>query len=393
MAFLFSPKVRAFSDESLESYLLRVVAENFFDSYQQLSLAVREELHTLDFDAHGAFPIELKLLNVYHAKHNSHFRMRALVLLESLLSLPKYELQKLALFRSDRTFLGSTTAVFRNGADIPLSFIRYEGEDGISSIPICPHCLIESAYIRQIWHLKPYDVCAKHECNLIHECPCCNKPINYIENESITNCACDFKLTNAISPDCRSASLLLSRYLINPDLDSKNQLLNIASASHRFAALLWYQRRYAKLKNFAFSQAVSYFDTWPQVFFNELEKITDGAEYKLLDLFNKTSFCFIYGNIILDSKCLTPEEVTSHFIYNSVIDYIINLVERNPKSKKPNIADMLVSVAEVAVILSTSHEQVYRLSQDGILTSAFRQKLTHRINPHTGIFYLREVIT
>ena len=104
MAFLFSPKARAFSDESLESYLLRVVSENFFDSYEGLSLAIREELHELDFEAHGAFPVDLKRLNVSHAKHNSHFRMRALGLLETLLDLPRYELQKLALLKSDIKF-------------------------------------------------------------------------------------------------------------------------------------------------------------------------------------------------------------------------------------------------------------------------------------------------
>jgi len=78
MAFLFSPKARAFVDESLESYLLRIVSDNFFDSYEQLSLAIREALHALEYDAHGAFPVDLKRLNVYHSKHNSHFRMRAI---------------------------------------------------------------------------------------------------------------------------------------------------------------------------------------------------------------------------------------------------------------------------------------------------------------------------
>lgn len=84
ISFLFSSKALAFADESLESYLLRVVAENFFVSYSQLSLAIREEL--LDFKVHGAFPFDLKLLNVYHFKLNSHFRMRALSLLERLLN-------------------------------------------------------------------------------------------------------------------------------------------------------------------------------------------------------------------------------------------------------------------------------------------------------------------
>ncbi|WP_242620349.1 TniQ family protein [Shewanella maritima] len=176
MAFLFSPQARAFSDESLESYLLRVVAENFFDSYQQLSLAILEELHELDFEAYGAFPRELKRLNVYHTKHNSHFRMRALNLLEFLLDLPPHELQKLALLRSNRNFVGGMTAVHRSGIDIPQSLFRYSGAEGVESVPVCPDCLREEPYIRQAWHLKPVQACPKHECKLLHHCPNCKSP-------------------------------------------------------------------------------------------------------------------------------------------------------------------------------------------------------------------------
>lgn len=223
--FSFSPKVRAFSDESLESYVLRVVAENFFDSYQQLSLAIREELHELDFEAHGAFPIELKRLNVYHAQHNSHFRMRALGLLESLLDLPNYELQKLALLRSNRRFLGSLSAVHRNGVDIPLSFIRYGGEDGVESVPICPQCLQDEPYIRQAWHIRPVEACAKHECELLHHCPECDTPINYIENESITYCTCGFEFATASSVKAKSHACVLPRSLFEGDALSNNPLL------------------------------------------------------------------------------------------------------------------------------------------------------------------------
>ncbi|GIU51747.1 hypothetical protein TUM4438_42480 [Shewanella sairae] len=393
MAFLFSPKSRAFSDESLESYLLRVVAENFFDSYQQLSLAIREELHELDFEAHGAFPIELKRLNVYHAKHNSHFRMRALNLLESLLDLPRHELHKLALLRSNRTFVGGMSAVHRNGVDIPLSFIRYADEDGIEAMPVCPQCLKEEPYIRQAWHIRPVEACAKHECELLHHCPECQQPINYIENESITHCACGFEFALASSEKADNQAVLLSRSLFEGDALSNNPLLFMGtSVTQRFAALLWYQKRHAKNTECMAHGALAYFENWPSSFYRELDAVTTGAEARLIDLFNRTSFRSVYGELILQSQCVQPEDKEPHFIYLALMDYLSKLVESHPKSKKPNVADMLVSVAEAAALLSTTHEQVYRLYQDGVLTAGMRQKIQTRIDPHIGVFYLRQVI-
>ena len=65
---------------------------------------------------------------------------------------------------------------------------------------------------------------------------------------------------------------------------------------------------------------------------------------------------------------------------------------RHPKTQNANIADTLLSVAETAVVLNTTHEQVYRLYQDGILQSAIRQSLHKRIDPNEGVFFLRQVI-
>jgi hypothetical protein len=392
MAFLFYPKARAHNDESLESYLLRVVAENYFDSYYQLSFAMREELHELDFEAHGAFPIDLKRLNIYHAKHNSHFRMRALNLIESLLDLPPYELQKIALFRSSRRFSGGATAVHRYGVDIPLSFIRYAKEDNLESIPVCPLCLKEEPYIRQVWHLTPYNACVKHRCELLHQCPECQTLINYIENESITYCLCGLELSKVAIIAAAKAELILAQSLLSSDASSKNTLLIQSSSTHRLAALLWHQKRYRESHCYSFKNAIEYYASWPENFYQELDAITQGAEYRLINLFNHTEFRSIYGELILHSRCLEPEDKEPHFIYAAVICYLQKLVDAHPKMKKPNVADMLISISETAVILATTHEQVYRLYQDGILTSPFRQKMAQRIEPYKGMFYLRQVI-
>lgn len=392
MAFLFSPKNKAYADESLESYLLRVVEENFFSCYSQLSLAIREELHELDFEAHGAFPIDLKHLNVYHAQQNSHFRMRALALLETLLGLPAYELKKLALLKSNRTFIGNASAVHKNGVDIPLSFIRHCGQDEAACTPVCPHCISANPYIRQHWHYKPYLVCVEHQCELLQQCPECHVPVNYIENGSITHCSCGYEFASAAVMRAEGAALLLSRCIIHADSASSNPLLSLPSTSQRFAALIWYQDRYSNNTECNFSDAVEYFDEWPKKFYQELELISLGAEQRLIDWFSKTPFRYIFGDIILRSQCLYPIDKDSHFIRSALMNYLELMVHANPKSKKPNAADMLVSVAETAVILATTHEQVYRLYQEGILKPAFMQRLHQRIDPNTAIFHLRQVI-
>lgn len=392
MAFLFSPKARAFADESLESYLLRVVEENFFASYSQLSLAIREELHALDFEAHGAFPVDLKHLNVYHAKLNSHFRMRALSLLESLLDLPAYELQKLALLKSNRIFIGSFSAVHRGGVDIPLNFFRYSAQNEVTSVPVCPYCLSSDPYIRQHWHYKPYQACAQHQCELLHSCPQCNALINYIENGSVTHCLCGYEFALATTAKAEELTFLLSKSLMNADPASSNPLLNARSASQRFAALIWYQERISDGTENVFRDAVLYFNDWPKNFYQELVQVTLGAEQKLIDWFNKTPFRHIYGDIILRSQCLYPYDKEPHFIYLALMDYLELLVQSHPKTTKPNIADMLVSLAETAVLLATTQDQVYRLYQEGILKLAFRQSLRQRIDPKAAVFHLRQVM-
>ncbi|WP_242620348.1 hypothetical protein [Shewanella maritima] len=185
----------------------------------------------------------------------------------------------------------------------------------------------------------------------------------------------------------------MARTLFNGDASSVNPFLSTnISVTERFAALVCYQRRYSQHENYVDSGSIEYFDDWPANFYQELDDVTAGAESRLIDLFNRTSFSSIFGNLILDSQCLLPEGRRPHFIYLTMMDYLHELVSANPKSKKPNVADMLVSVAETSVILSATHEQVYRLYQEGILTSGFRQKLRSRIEPHIGVFYLRQVI-
>ncbi|GAA5132945.1 TniQ family protein [Thalassotalea piscium] len=388
--FLFTPKSKAYDDEALESYLIRIVNENFFDSYQQLSRAIKDELRELDFEAYGAFPLDLKLLNIYHAKQDSHFRMRAFELLESLLNLPKFELQKLAIFRSYKK-INSQSTVNWKGIDFPLSFVRYEGASPYS-IPICPECLRDEPYIRQVWHFKHYQACDKHNHNLVEKCPSCNLCINYIANESITHCSCGFELTNTKPFKAPEFKALLSSSMRGKTLDSSNPILNDTPLYQKLSAIAWFQKRYFELDSFDNESIINYFEKWPKNFYQELDEIAKDAELKLIDTFNKTSFTFIFGNLIFSSNLLSEGRSRGHFVWTTVENYLLDLVSKNPKSQKTNIADSLINIAEASAILSTSYEQVYRLYESGTLKAAFRPKIKQKLTTNEGVFFLRQVV-
>ena len=274
--------------------------------------------------------------------------------------------------------------------------MRYSSEDGICSLPICLHCIAEEPYIKQSWHIKWVNICTKHKCELIHNCPDCNLPLNYIENESITHCLCGFELASDISKakalSVKNKDVELLQCLMNSETSINNPLFNETTQSQRFTALLWYQDRYSKTDVFCLNDAADFFNKWPDNFYNELNHLSKNADMKLIDLFNKTAFSFIFGKLILSVPYSIQREGQPHFIRIALLKYLTDLIENNPKAKKPNIADTLVSVTEAAIILGTSYEQIYRLHQDGILQSASRQKMNTRIDPHANAFYLRQVI-
>ena len=390
MTFLFQPKARAYDDETLESYIIRILKENFIGSFCELSSAIRSELFELDFEAYGAFPLELKQLNVYHAKRNSHFRIRSFQLLESLLRLPKFEIRKLALLRANIKFFNKFTAVCHRSDYFPRTYIRSISDEITSCIPVCSECLKEASYIRQCWHFETYKACHKHHCHLLFECPSCNSIINYINSELIGECVCGFELKSANVVKADDVLIKFSNLVIGEKVDEVS-VFSDQTVSQRIAAIMWYQNRY-QVPIAQIEDLVSYFKQWPKNILQELEEVEKNAAMKLLNHFNKTAFKFIFEELITQINLISNSENSSNFIYRTIFNYLVDLVERTPKTKEANIADLLVSVQEASILLNTSHDQVYRLYQEGILVTAKTQKLHKRLLPHVGTFYLRQVI-
>ena len=377
-----------FSDESLESYLLRLSDANFFESYQELSEALWQWLYEHDHEAAGAFPKELHLVNVYHAHQTSSFRVRALALVEKLAGLETSTLTQLALMHFAIRFSGKA-AVFRSDIDIPCSFLRVAG------IPICTQCIKEQAYIRQFWHLKHYNACHIHNCDLLKTCPNCNVKINYMISEKILHCECGFDFSEAPLSDARRETINLSRFVVGQQVDNTNNFFNASNLSIRYGALLWFYERYCKLvknQNLVMTDCFEYFEKWPDVLYLELNQQVENAHLKQTKLLNHTSFEDVFGALLKGSAYLPTAELNKNFILKAIIEYFVNLVGNNPKSKEPNMADLLLNINEAAVLLCTSTEQVYRLYQDGYLKLASNLKLHVKLPAYQPAFYLRQVI-
>lgn len=382
-----------FSDETLESYLLRLSEANFFESYQQFSFAVQEWLQHNDFEAAGAFPVELARLNIFHAAQHSSRRIRALKLVETLTDNENLPLLRLASLNSTVLICSRYQATYLDGTHIPLALLRRD------AVPVCPECLKESAYIRQSWHWLPYRACIHHGVKLVDHCPKCGSTINYLNTEQLHTCTCGFDLrrleTEAAEPWEVKISQLVSGYQAVGD----EPLFSTSSISLRFACLLWFQlftrkklNDHAQVDVEALQKAMDYFASWPGVLHEELSQRADMAPNLLIQDFNKTSFQSVFGNLILISQLIQEVKREKAFIFSPLLEFLIDLVDRNPKSKHPNVADLLLTVPEAAVLLETTHEQVYRLYQEGYLRLGWEARLHEKLNPGVGAFHLRDVI-
>lgn len=383
--YLITPE-RLYSDESLESFLLRLCECNGFESFQLLSGALWEWLVDNELQAAGALPRQLNQFNLYHAKHSSGFRVRAFELLDSLFNSDVRPLMSQALLRSAVTFSPNLTSVFRAGVHIPRCFIRS------SNIPVCPKCLAESPYIRQYWHIQPYQSCHHHGIKMRFHCPSCKVNLNYQESEKIALCECGYDLRKAEVAKSTLEQIAISKLVLEGESEKALSITNW------LGSLLWYSRHsQSQLVNNAlgepdFSQAIQYFSNWPASFYHELEGVVQNAEMKLLKSFNHTRFNEVFGELLTSVRKLPSRDLRQNFVLKAVIDFLQQLVRDNPKTKEANIADLRLTVVETAALLTTSIEQVYRLYEEGYLQSSRRLEMHCKLSPDDAVFFLRHVM-
>ncbi|TQF70009.1 TniQ family protein [Pseudoalteromonas luteoviolacea] len=369
----FLSQTAPYPDETTESYLLRLSQDNGYLGFADMADILWDWLVTQDHELEGAFPNELPSVDVYKASQSSNFRVRALRLVAQLAGVEASELLNLCWLRSNTQF-GAIAAVSRNGLLVPRQLLRKSG------IPVCTECLKQDAHIPYLWHFRAYKACHKHNQQLTRLCGQCNAEIDYRASEAFLECECggaikqgpkanqaDYKLANALARGAAAKLVGLMAWF--------SQWQSISYEDDKFSELF-----------------VSYFSNWPNEFEDELINTAELAKVKQLRPFNHTPFSNVFGDLLKNSKLACAGSQGYNVVQQSIITFLTKLVEQHPKKKHPNLGDLLLSMLDAAVVLSTNTEQVFRLYEEGFLTVAQTPKKNAFLKPSDNVFYLRQVI-
>lgn len=374
-----------YSDESLESCLLRLSQHQGFERFAHFA----EEMLYCFLDEHeavsGALPFELKRINIYHAQVSRQLRVRAIRQLEADLELPKFQLLRLSLTRSNRIFSPDLKAVHRIGVDYPQAMLRPK------HTPVCSHCLSEAPYIRQLWQLIPIEVCPQHECQLIHKCPQCSRSIDYQHSESIELCECGYRFADSSTIKAKTNELKLAKWLTNHASRIPN-LPALMSISERHGFLLWYVNRYGDLAEIDVNSFVEYCEKWPEVLIDEVALLAKDGEIKLVKPWSKTFFTEVFAGLLKECRTLPHRSSQSNQVLQTVVTALFNVVEAIPTKKTGDVGDILLNILDASTILSCTTDEVYQLYELGEIKAVTRLPLHTKLPTHQSAFTLRSII-
>lgn len=107
------------------------------------------------------------------------------------------------------------------------------------ALSYCPECLVEQGYLRSIWELTLYRVCARHEVQLLDHCPSCGRTTTWMRSH-VDRCHCGFLLRTAPRLKMDGAPLLVSTLMeqtLNTSLGIKGQRTLSAAMTRRLQEL------------------------------------------------------------------------------------------------------------------------------------------------------------
>lgn len=367
-----------YNDESLESYLLRLSFENGFADFKAFWKGIRTQLLETTSLSKSALPEQLKLINPYHANHSSAQRLKGLKLISQFANLEPYQLLSLAMYRGGITFSGRFASVFRKGIVIPMELMRKKG------CPICPICIKEYGYIKQIWHFIPIVSCHLHHTQLVSHCEC-GHLFDYVEDEDINRCArCE-------KPIVISKTHLESTHSENriaawlSDLNPK-ELMNIA-VSHRWGVANWWHHTFNCDELFNMDGFYVFLREWPDCLYRHLdEKRLKATDYAIKPIY-ELSFQEVFGHLLRDASALPSSRLNENIVLAEIVKYL----GAHVFDADDMLYQLKLNSIEAAIILGTSIEQVAALVDQGELVISSKLKAGAPLNKYWKNLVLGDV--
>lgn len=372
---MFLQRPKPYSDESLESFFIRVANKNGYSDVHRFLEATKRFLQDIDHNGYQTFPTDIAKVNPCSAKNSSSSRTASFLKLAQLTFNEPPKLLGLAINRTNMKYSPSTTAVIRGAEVFPRSLLRTK------SIPCCPLCLRENGYASYLWHFKGYDHCHIHNVPLVNNCTCGTEYDYRVSGFSGICTECNEPVSEERPKNNHKATFIVSSWLAgNESKDLPN-----TPKSYRWGLVHWWSHiSDNEFEHFSF---VQFFSNWPNSFhsmidseieFNLEHAIVGKKELRVKDLLGRIFF----------SSILLPER---NLQYNIILGELLRHVETNLWDNGGLIANLRMNALEAAVFLNCTLDEIASMVEQRILKPNRKTKPNAPLEVNDYLFYFGDI--
>lgn len=363
------------SDESLESYLIRVANKNGYESTGRFLISLKSYLCDIDSHRFASFPTDIRLIHPYSSQRSSSPRSHALQHISQLTFTEAPELLGLAISRSPLKYSPSTTSLIRADEIFPKSLIRTK------HVPCCTSCLNEQGYANYLWHFEGYNCCHIHDKQLIYQCKC-GEPYDYRINSLKLVCpSCGSILTHQ-GGEPESTSVAVAQWLAGLTTEPFPEI----PASYRWGLIHWWMKiqNTEALDTSSFS---TFWQQWPESFHNLIEQtLNHNQEYSLLAP-HQWRLKDLIGVLLFNSINLPGRNLK----YNLPLRELFCYLENHLWEYNGLIANLKLNAFDAATILNCDTEQIASMAEQGVLVPLWSRKREELISCTDYLFHFGDV--
>lgn len=372
---MFLQRPKPYSDESLESFFIRVANKNGYSDVHRFLEATKRFLQDIDHQGYQTFPTDITRINPCSANNSSSSRAASFLKLAQLTFNEPLELLGLAINRTNLKYSPSTSAVIRGSEVFPRSLLRTK------SIPCCPLCLQENGYASYLWHLEGYDHCHIHNAPLITSCSCGNE-FDYRVSELKGVCS---NCKEPIATKSRGREPKQAYNVANWLAGNGSEELPNLPKSYRWGLIHWWT--HLNDDKFDHGSFTHFFANWPSAFHSMIDAeielnlehaVVCTSELRLKDLIGRLFF----------SSIRLPERNLQH---NIVLGELLCHLEKRLWQDKGLIANLKMNALEATVMLNCSLDQIASMVEQRILKPNRRTKPNSPLEVTDYLFYFGDI--
>ncbi|MGR5432490.1 TniQ family protein [Vibrio owensii] len=372
---MFLQRPKPYSDESLESFFIRVANNNGYDDVHRFLVATKRFLEDIDHTGYQTFPTDIAKINPCSAKDSSGARTASLLKLAQLTFNEPTELLGLAINRTNLKYSPSTSAVIRGSEVFPRSLLRTR------SIPCCPLCLQENGYASYLWNFEGYDHCHIHDVPLLNSCRCGAEYDYRVSGLSGMCSSCEAPIAIKSREKSLNATLSVANWLAG----NESKDLPDLPPSYRWGLVHWWTH----ISNDPFEHLsfVQFFSNWPSSFHSMIEsEIEFNLEHAIVGK-KGLRVKDLFGRIFFSSIRLPERNLKSNIILGELLRH----VETNLWDNGGLLANLRMNALEATVFLNCSLDEIASMVEQRILKPNRKTKPNAPLEVNDYLFYFGDI--